>query len=136
MQVAEKRMAVDKGMATVIVAKQGQDGRSERAKLNGTHELTEVRGVYDASGNGVHTCAPLLSAEASEATPFLSLSREQWQEVREQVANLLERFVSAVEEQHADKVLSIGMEMQEVAGRILLEAYAMSADLDLKDVPR
>lgn len=80
--------------------------------------------------------APVFSEEASQATPFLSLSRKHWQETREQVASCLERFVSAAEEHRPDKVLSVGMEMQEVVSRIYLEAYVMSADLELKEPPR
>jgi hypothetical protein len=55
--------------------------------------------------------------------------------VREQIARGLELFVSAAMEQRVDKVLSVGMQMQEAVGRIFLEAYAMSADLDLRELP-
>ena len=80
--------------------------------------------------------ASVFSEEASQLTPFLSLSWEHWQQTREQVARCLERFASAAEEQRPDKVLSVGMEMQEIVSRIYLEAYVMSADLELKELPR
>jgi hypothetical protein len=78
----------------------------------------------------------VLSREASQPTPFLSLSWEHWLEIREQILRSLEQFANAAQEQRVDKVLSAGMEMQAAMSRIYLEAYVMSTSLGLKDLPR
>lgn len=113
-----------------------QQTNGEQGKPGSVHQLTDARETYDASGDGTPVAVPALSAEASQPTPFLSLSRDHWQEIRVQVARCLENFVSAAEEQRPDKVLSVGMEMQEIVSRIYLEAYVMSANLERKDLPR
>ncbi|HEY3991587.1 MAG TPA: hypothetical protein VGM01_01800 [Ktedonobacteraceae bacterium] len=45
------------------------------------------------------------------------------------------RFVRAVEEHHLDHAIMIGLEMQEIATAMLLEAYAQSANVPLEELP-
>lgn len=135
MQVAEKRQAVESEVAAVSSAVQPEECGAKQAQGNGVLKLIERQEAYTATDDGTPVHLPALSAEASQPTPFLSLTWEQWQEMRAQITRGLERFVSAVEEQRADRVLSIGMEMQAAISRIFLEAYAMSADLGLQELP-
>jgi hypothetical protein len=67
--------------------------------------------------------------------PFATMTWERWLEAQAQVEQCLSRFVEAVQEQRAAQVLMIGLEIQEVATQMLLEAYAMSADLSLEVLP-
>jgi hypothetical protein len=140
MQVIEKQSAEDTGIVAVSLDKKTLARLTERSKSKGQERmptrLTERRGAYKATGNGTHRHEPVLSVEAEQPTPFLSLSWEHWLEVREQIIRNLDRFANAAQEQRVDSVLNAGMEMQAALSRIFLEAYVMSAHLGLKELPR
>jgi hypothetical protein len=138
MQVAEKQFTEEDGIVAVSLDEKTLARLIERSKSRGRlpSRLIERRCGYEASGNGTHGYEPVLSREASQPTPFLSLSWEHWLEVREQILRNLELFANAAQEQRVDKVLSAGMEMQAAMSRIYLEAYVMSTSLGLKDLPR
>ncbi|HXR66579.1 MAG TPA: hypothetical protein VN729_11680, partial [Ktedonobacteraceae bacterium] len=104
MRVAEKQCTEEDGIVAVSVDEKTLARLIERSKSRGRlpSRLIERRCGYE----------PVLSREASQPTPFLSLSWEHWLEVREQILRNLELFASAALEQRVDKVLSVGMEMQ------------------------
>lgn len=74
------------------------------------------------------------SGTSGHDAPFATLTTAHWEEMREQAEQCLDRFVSAAEQRQANKVLMIGLEMLEVAERMLLEAYTMRADLPLREL--
>ena len=74
-----------------------------------------------------------MQEEIFRATPFTTLSWEGWQETRSQTKRCLERFISAVEQKQVNTVLMIGLEMLEIAERMLLEGYTELALGDLAE---
>src|SRR5579859_4142332 len=118
MQVAEKRMAEEIGLETTSAQEKPEKrpGKPPRSRL--PSRLIERRGIYEAKGDGTYVHEPVLSPEASQPTPFLSLSWQHWLEVREQITKNLDHFASAAQEQRVDKVLNAGMEIQAAMSRI------------------
>lgn len=135
MQVAEKRTGSKREKVSLAQKQRGSGYMAERGKPASSHYLTDARGTYAATGNGEPVHVPTLSAEASQPTPFMFLTWEQWLEMREQVTRSLEHFASAAEEQRTDGVLSAALEMQTALSQMFLEAYARSADLGLSELP-
>lgn len=135
MQVAEKRTGSKREKVSLARKQRGYGYLAERGKPASTHYLTDARGTYAATSNGEPVHVPVLSAEASQPTPFLSLTWEQWLEMREQITRSLEHFASAAEEPRADRVLSAALEMQAALSQMFLETYARSADLGLSELP-
>lgn len=133
MQVAEKQEEYTR--KKVSLAKEQRTHAAAPATRELIHRFTDGRGTYDATSDGTPVAMPTLSQKASQPTPFMSLSWEQWLQVREQITRNLESFVNAAAEHRADKVLNIGMEIQSALTHIFLEAYVMSADLGLKPLP-
>jgi hypothetical protein len=79
------------------------------------------------------------SARSSPArcAPFSTLTWKDWKQTQAQVELCLLRFVDAVEQKQAHRVVSIGMEMIEIAGKMFLEAYALGVNeqVDLQPIP-
>jgi len=73
--------------------------------------------------------------EAGFDAPFATFTWQHWLEVQATIPHCFSRFLRAVEEKRADQVLMIGLEVQEVANQMLLEAYAMTANLPLEELP-
>ena len=78
---------------------------------------------------------PKGSKDGNSEGPFATMTWERWQEAQARVDQCFSRFVSAVQEHRTDQVLMLGLEMQEIATQMLLEAYAMSANLPLEPLP-
>lgn len=68
--------------------------------------------------------------------PFTTFTWRHWLATQARVQQCFSRFVRAVERKRADHAIMIGLEMQEIATMMLLEAYALCADLPLRDLPR
>ena|SRR5579883_2645923 len=68
-------------------------------------------------------------------TPFATFTWQQWMEVQAAVGCCLRNFLHAAQEGRADRVLMTGLELQEIANQMLLEAYARIADLPLETLP-
>jgi hypothetical protein len=72
--------------------------------------------------------------------PFATFTWRHWMEEQARVNQCFSRFVRAVEERRAAQAMMIGLEVQEIATQMLLEAYALSAHLlqetDEKSKPR
>jgi hypothetical protein len=73
--------------------------------------------------------------EESFDTPFATFTWRQWMEVQATIGRCLCNFLRAAQEGRADRVLMNGLEMQEIANQMLLEAYARIADLPLETLP-
>lgn len=67
--------------------------------------------------------------------PFATFTWRHWMDLQAQTVQCFSRFVRAVEEHHPDHAIMIGLEMQEVATSMLLEAYAQSASIPLEELP-
>ena len=61
--------------------------------------------------------------------PFATFTWKHWMEAQTRVNQCFSRFVRAVEEKRAARALMIGLEVQEIATQMLLEAYSLSAHL-------
>lgn len=59
--------------------------------------------------------------------PFATFTWRHWMESQARVNQCFSRFVRAVEEKQAAQALMIGLEVQEIATQMLLEAYSLSA---------
>lgn len=61
--------------------------------------------------------------------PFATFTWKHWIESQAKVNQCFSRFVRAVEEKQAAQAMMIGLEVQEIATQMLLEAYSLSASL-------
>jgi hypothetical protein len=61
--------------------------------------------------------------------PFATFTWKHWLESQARVNQCFSRFVRAIEEKQATQALMIGLEVQEIATQMLLEAYSLSASL-------
>lgn len=59
--------------------------------------------------------------------PFATFTWKHWIESQARVNQCFSRFVRAIEEKQAAQALMIGLEVQEIATQMLLEAYSLSA---------
>ena len=91
------------------------------------------------NGQGVMTMVAIREAMEPEAdgydTPFATFTWRHWMEAQAKINQCFSRFIRAVEHERTDQALMIGLEVQEIATQMLLEAYAMCADLPLEDLP-
>ncbi len=76
-----------------------------------------------------------LTEEQGYDAPFATFTWKHWMDLHARAMQCFSRFVRSVEEHHPDHAMMIGLEMQEIATTMLLEAYAQSAHLPLEDVP-
>ena len=81
----------------------------------------------------------LAQAEGSEekiraAPPFAMFTGPCWEETRARAERCLDRFARVGEEKRANAAPMIGLEMREVAERMLLEASPMRADLPPREL--
>lgn len=76
-----------------------------------------------------------LMEEQGYDAPFATFTWRHWMELQARAVQCFSRFVRAVEERHADHAIMIGLEMQEVATSMLLEAYAQSASGTREEQP-
>lgn len=67
--------------------------------------------------------------------PFATFTWRHWLESQARTMQCFSRFLRAVEEHHPDHAIMIVLEMQEITTSLLLEAYALSANLPLTDLP-
>jgi hypothetical protein len=67
--------------------------------------------------------------------PFATFTWRHWMDLQARTVQCFSRFVRAVEERHPDHAIMIGLEIQEVATSLLLEAYAQSASIPLEELP-
>jgi hypothetical protein len=58
--------------------------------------------------------------------PFATFTWSGWLEVQERAANCFAQFIEAVREQQPERATMLGLEMQEVATSLLLEAHALT----------
>jgi hypothetical protein len=77
----------------------------------------------------------VLVRKESFDTPFATFTWQQWMEAQEAVGRCLSTFLCAAQEGRADRVLMSGLELQEIANQMLLEAYVRIADLPLEELP-
>lgn len=76
-----------------------------------------------------------LNEEQGYDAPFATFTWRYWLDAQTRAMQCFSRFVRAVEERHPDHALMIGLEMQEIATAMLLEAYAQSATVPLQELP-
>jgi hypothetical protein len=76
-----------------------------------------------------------LNEEQGYDAPFATFTWRYWLDAQARALQCFSRFVRAVEEHHPDHALMIGLEMQELATAMLLEAYAQSASVPLEELP-
>ena len=68
--------------------------------------------------------------------PFATMTWQRWLHEQAQIVQAFSRFVRAVEQNRADHAMKIGLEVQEFAARMMLEAYVMCANLPLEELPQ
>jgi hypothetical protein len=68
-------------------------------------------------------------AEAQANSEVMVLHEVRKASCQARVTQCFSRFVRAIEEKQAAQALMIGLEMQEIATQMLLEAYSLSASL-------
>lgn len=73
----------------------------------------------------------LLDEEQGYDAPFETFTWRYWLELQARAMQSFTRFVRAVGEQRPDHLVMIGLEMQEIATTMLLEAYAQSVNVPL-----
>ena len=61
--------------------------------------------------------------------PFATFTWRHWMESQMRINQCFSRFVRAVEEKRAAQAMMIGLEVQEIATQMLVEAYSLSANL-------
>lgn len=71
----------------------------------------------------------VLDEEQGYDAPFETFTWRYWLELQARAMQGFSRFVRAVEEKRPDHLIMIGLEMQEIATTMLLEAYAQSANV-------
>ena len=76
-----------------------------------------------------------LHEEQGYDAPFATFTWRYWMDAQARAMQCFSRFVRAVEEHHHAHALMIGLEMQEIATSLLLEAYAQSSNLPLEELP-
>jgi DnaJ-domain-containing protein 1 len=76
-----------------------------------------------------------LSEDQGYDAPFATFTWHHWLEAQAHAMQCFTRFVRAVEEHHPDHAIMIGLEMQEIATTMLLEAYAQSTSVPLQELP-
>ena len=76
-----------------------------------------------------------LNEEQGYDAPFATFTWRYWMDAQARTMQCFTRFVRAVEEHHLDHAIMIGLEMQEMATAMLLEAYAQSANVPLEELP-
>ncbi len=93
----------------------------------------------ESTGQGIMTMDMIREAMEPEEdgydAPFATFSWRHWLEAQARINQCFSRFQRAVEHERTDQALMIGLEVQEIATQMLLEAYAMAADLPLQDLP-
>ncbi|HEX7735238.1 MAG TPA: hypothetical protein VF458_10245 [Ktedonobacteraceae bacterium] len=67
--------------------------------------------------------------------PFATFTWRYWLEAQTRSMQCFSRFLRAVEEHHPDHAIMIVLEMQEITTDLLLEAYALSTNPPLPDLP-
>jgi len=77
----------------------------------------------------------LMNEEQGYDAPFVTFTWRHWLDLQAQAVQCFSRFVRAVEEKRPDHGMMIGLEMQEIATSMLLEAYAQSANVPLEQLP-
>ena len=97
---------------------------AEEQAINGQGAMTMemIRGAMDPEEEGYDT-------------PFATFTWRHWMEAQAKINQCFSRFIRAVEHERTDQALMIGLEVQEIATQMLLEAYAMCANLPLEDLP-
>ena len=76
-----------------------------------------------------------MNEEQGYDAPFATFTWRYWMDAQARAMQCFSRFVRAVEEHHPDHALMIGLEIQEIATSMLLEAYAQSASVPLEELP-
>lgn len=106
-------------------------------------ERTQTQHTLD-TGNGDIVIKEAMSLESIRETmteeqgydaPFATFTWRHWMDLHTRAMQCFSRFVRSVEEHHPDHSMMIGLEMQEIATTMLLEAYAQSANLPLEELP-
>ena len=67
--------------------------------------------------------------------PFATITWGHWMDLQTRTMQSFSRFVRAVEERRPDHAIMIGLEMQEIATSMLLEAYAQCTSISLEALP-
>lgn len=101
------------------MAEQTEDNKRQKAPIKGVMSLEDIRNAEE---------------EGYDA-PFATFTWKHWMETQAHVHQCFSRFVRAAENQRLDQMLMIGLEVQEIGGKMLLEAYAMSTDLLRESLP-
>lgn len=60
--------------------------------------------------------------------PFMTFTWQHWMETQARVHQCFSRFVRAIENQRVDQAIMLGLEVQEIGSKMLLEAYTISAE--------
>lgn len=76
-----------------------------------------------------------MNEEQGYDAPFATFTWRHWMDLQARAMQCFSRFVRAVEEKHPDHGMMIGLEMQEIATSMLLEAYAQSSNVPLEQLP-
>ncbi len=84
-----------------------------------TNDVMALKDVREASW----------SEEEGYDAPFGTFTWKHWMESQARINQCFSRFVRAIEEKRATQALMIGLEVQEIATQMLLEAYSLSVNL-------
>lgn len=91
--------------------------------------MAEQTSKQQPSPRGVMTLEDVRCAEEEGyEAPFATFTWKHWLDTQARVHQCFSRFVRAVENQRIEQALMIGMEVQEIGSKMLLEAYAMATD--------
>lgn len=88
------------------------------AETQESREVMTLKEVYEAG----------CPAEEGYDAPFATFTWRHWMTSQARLNQCFSRFVRAVEEKHAAQAMLIGLEVQEIATQMLVEAYSLSAN--------
>jgi hypothetical protein len=88
------------------------------AETQESREVMTLKEVYEAGR----------PEEEGYDAPFATFTWRHWMTSQARLNQCFSRFVRAIEERRAAQAMLIGLEVQEIATQMLVEAYSLSVD--------
>jgi hypothetical protein len=110
------------------------EGKNEQSQLHQQKRASEGDIVLKDTMS-LESVRETMHEEQGYDAPFATFTWRYWLESQAHAMQCFSRFLRAVEEKRPDHAIMVGLEMQEIATHMLLEAYAQSANIPLAELP-